>query len=46
MLGHGNMTIAALRHADFTKFRQIHQEKAPVTVKLQNFVGFAVQTMN
>ena len=46
MLFHGNMTTAALRHADFTQFRQLHYKKAPVTAKLQNFVGFAVQTMN
>ena len=46
MLFHGNMTTAALRHADFTQFRQLHKKKAPVTAKLQNFVGFAVQTMN
>ena len=46
MLFHGNMTTAALRHADFTQFRQLHQKKTPVTTKLQNFVGFAVQTMN
>ena len=24
MLFHGNMTTAALRHADFTQFRQLH----------------------
>ena len=46
MLFHGNMTNAALRHADFTQFWQLHLKKAPVTAKLQNFVGFSVQTMN
>ena len=46
MLFHGNMTTAALRHADFTQLRQLHWKKAPVTAKLQNCVGFAVQTMN
>ena len=46
MLFHGNMTTAALRRADFTKFWQLHLKKAPVTVKLHNFVGFSVQTMN
>ena len=46
MLFHGNMTTAALRRADFTQFLQLHLKKAPVTAKLQNFVGFAVQTMN
>ena len=46
MLFHGNMTTAALRHADFTQFRQLQKKKAPVTAKPQNFVGFAVQTMN
>ena len=46
MLCHGNMTTAVLRHADFTQFRQLHYKKAPATAKLQNFVGFAVQTMN
>ena len=46
MLFHGNMTTAALRRADFTQFKQLHSKKAPVTAKLQNFVGFAVQTMN
>ena len=46
MLLHGNMTTAALRHADFPQFRQLHQKKAPVTAKLQNFNVFAGQTMN
>ena len=46
MLFHGNMTTAALRHADFNQFRQLHQKKAPVTAKLKNCVGFKVQTMN
>ena len=46
MLFQGNMTTAALRRADFTQFWQLHKKKAPVTAKLQNFVGFAVQTMN
>ena len=46
MLFHGNLTTAALRRADFTQFWQLHLKKAPVTAKLQNFVGFAVQTMN
>ena len=46
MLFHGNMTTAALRHADFTQSWQLHLKKAPVTAKLQNCVGFAVQTMN
>ena len=46
MLFHVNMTTAALRRADFTQFWQLHLKKAPVTAKLQNFVGFAVQTMN
>ena len=46
MLFHGNMTTAALRCADFSQFRQLYQEKAPGTAKLQNCVGFAVQTMN
>ena len=46
MTFHGNMTTAALRYADFTQFRQLHEKKAPVTAKLQNFIGFAVQTMN
>ena len=31
MLFHGNMTTAALRHADFPQFMQLHQKKAPVT---------------
>ena len=34
MLFHGNMTKAALRHADFTQFKQLHWKKAPVTAKL------------
>ena len=46
MLFHGHMTTAALRRADFTQFRQLHLNKTPVTTKLQNFVGFAVQIMN
>ena len=46
MLFHGNMTTAALRRADFTQFWQLHLKKTPVTAKLQNHVGFAVQTMN
>ena len=46
MLFHGNMTTAALKHADFPQFRQLLYKIAPVTAKLQNFVGFAVQTMN
>ena len=46
MLFHGNMTTAALRHADFPKLWQLHLKKAPVYVKFQNFVGFAVQIMN
>ena len=46
MLFQGNMTTAAFRHADFTQFRQLHLKKAPVTAKLQNIAGFAVQTMN
>ena len=47
MLLHVNMiTAAALRHADFPQFRQLHYKKAPVMAKLQNFGGFAVQTMN
>ena len=46
MLFHGNMATAALRRADFTQFWQLHLKKAPVTAKLQYFVGFAVQTMN
>ena len=46
MLFHGNMTTAALRRADFTQFWQLHWKEAPVTAKIQNFVGFAVQTMN
>ena len=31
MLFHGKMTTAALRHADFTQFWQLHLKKAPVT---------------
>ena len=27
-------------------FWQLHKKKAPVTAQLQNFVEFAVQTMN
>ena len=46
MLFYGNMTTAALRRADFTQFWQLHSKKASVTAKLQNYVGFAVQTMN
>ena len=46
MLFHGNMTTAALRHADFPLFRQLHWKKAPVKAKLQNCVKFVVQTMN
>ena len=46
MLFHGNMTTTVLRYADFTQFWQLHLKKAPVTAKLQNFVEFAVQTMN
>ena len=41
------MTTAALRRADFTQIRQLHsKKKTPAKAKLQNFVGFAVQTMN
>ena len=46
MLFHGNMTTAALRHAAFPQFWQLHLKKSPVMTKLQNFVGFAVKTMN
>ena len=46
MLFHRNMTTAALRHADFPLIQTVTLEKAPVTAKLQNFVGFAVQTMH
>ena len=46
MLVHGKMTTAALRRADFTQFLQLHLKNAPVTAKLQNVVGFAVQAMN
>ena len=46
MLFHGNLTTAVLRNADFARFRQLHLRKAPVTAKLQNCSGFAVQTMN
>ena len=46
MLFHGNMTTAALRHADFPQFRQLYYTKAPVMAKLQNCVGFAGQSMN
>ena len=38
MLFHGNMTTAALRRTDSTQLWQLHQKKAPVTAKLQNFV--------
>ena len=40
------MTIAVLRQAEYPQFRQLHLKKTPVTAKLQNCVGFAVQTMN
>ena len=46
MLLHRNMITAVLRHAYSPQFRQLHKKKAPVTAKLQNFVGFAVQTLN
>ena len=37
---------AVLRHAYSPQFRQLQWKKAPFMAKLQNFVGFAVQTMN
>ena len=46
MLFHWNTTTVAIRRAGFTQFWQLHLEKAPFMAKLQNFVGFAVQTMN
>ena len=46
ILLHVNMITAALRHGYSPQFRQLHLKKAPVTAKLQNFFGFAVQTMN
>ena len=46
MLFHGNMKTAAPRHPDIHQFNQFIRKKAPVKTKLQNCVGFAVQTMN
>ena len=46
MILHVNMITAVLRHAHSPQFRKLHQKKSPAMAKLQNCVGFAVQTIN
>ena len=40
MLFHWNVIKAMIRHSDFSQFSQSQKKKAPVTNKLQSWVGF------